>query len=212
MATRAASLDQRVQFLRRGPGGYVPVGAWQWARYEFERGALVTIGSINFRGRSGRLTVRRCTQTESLRDSDICDMNGERFIITVRRTSMSELDDLQLEIESAPGPLLYETEMERSGEVIIIRRPRANQPALEAQVRARVTGYAPDELVGGINQGDSKVIALAADLEAGGITLPLKTGVDKVIIRGRTRTIEAVDDNTHTFAGELLAYVLTVRG
>lgn len=43
-------------------------------------------------------------------------------------------------------------------------------------VRARIVGYQPQELVAGIVQGDRKAILLVADLEAGGLTLPLRKG------------------------------------
>ncbi|KNY21795.1 hypothetical protein AKJ13_15515 [Methylobacterium sp. ARG-1] len=83
----------------------------------------------------------------------------------------------------------------------------------EIDVRAIVTGYAPSELVGGINQGDSRVILLAADVAAGGFPAPIETGgLDTVWINGLQRTFKSVDDNTHRIAGVLLAYDCTVRG
>ena len=59
--------------------------------------------------------------------------------------------------------------------------------------RARVTGFAPSELIAGIVQGDRKVI-LKVDAAIAAI-LPLTTA-DKIVVRGRECGIKAVDNNT----------------
>ncbi|WCS27792.1 hypothetical protein LOK46_13510 [Methylobacterium sp. NMS14P] len=213
----AGTLNQRIQFLRRGAGGFAAIGPVQWGRLEFERALTVNVVGVTLQGRGGKLTVRACDLTRGLKVGDRCELDGDVFTITIRKAPEVDLDDVHLEIESAPTPALYAEEIDRRGEVIKLQRRRANSNpvAYEPQidVRAIVTGYAPSELVGGITQGDSRVILLAADLVAGGFPLPIQTGgLDSVVIGGRQRTFRMVDDNSHRVAGALLAYDCTVRG
>jgi hypothetical protein len=110
----------------------------------------------------------------------------------------------------------YRRALDAAGETVAIRRYAADvagphRPWFEVEVSARVTGYGPDELIGGIVQGDRKLIVLADDLIARQFPLPLRKG-DKAIIRGRECNIEAPDDNTRRVQGVLIAYELQVRG
>jgi len=80
-------------------------------------------------------------------------------------------------------------------------------------IRARPVDFNPDELVGGIVQGDRNVIVLAEDVINAGVPLPLATGANtKMVIRGRELTIKAIDDNTRRLGGELIAYEMQVGG
>lgn len=108
----------------------------------------------------------------------------------------------------------YLSEMRRVGEMVTIRRyygtgsPRSKY---EKACLARVNAYAADELIGGIVQGDQKVILLAEDMETGAVTLPLLIS-DKVVVRGRELQIVSIDANTRRVAGVLCAYEMQVRG
>lgn len=86
-----------------------------------------------------------------------------------------------------------------------------NRPRFDAEVRARITGYAPDELVGTITQGDRKVIFLAEDLIAAHFPTPITTS-DKVVEDGKELAIIAPDKSTREVQGVLIAYEMTVRG
>lgn len=100
------------------------------------------------------------------------------------------------------------------GEWVTIRRftgAGANRPKFDLEVRARVMEYSPAELVGGIIQGDRKLIVLAQDLTDGGFTLPLRKG-DKAVVRGKELNVEGADDSTRRAAGELIAIDVQVRG
>lgn len=99
------------------------------------------------------------------------------------------------------------------GEIITLRRIVAGGAPIEAEVRARVTGYQPAELVGGIKQGDRRVIVLAEDVEATGFPTPFSTGgSDKTVVGGKALNIEVVDDSTRRVGGALIAYDITARG
>lgn len=103
------------------------------------------------------------------------------------------------------------------GEDIIIRRYSGpagpgGRSKTDVVARARVVGYQPRELVGGIVQGDRKVIVL---VDALGDLLPLVDGAssnDKVVVRGDELGIIAVDDSTRRIGGTLIALELQVRG
>jgi hypothetical protein len=77
--------------------------------------------------------------------------------------------------------------------------------------RARVTGYAPEALVGNVIQGDRRAIVYSADLDGVGFTQPV-TNDDKLVVRGKELQIVAVDDSTRRVDDVLIAYELQVRG
>ncbi|MER8615971.1 hypothetical protein NKG99_03820 [Mesorhizobium sp. M1409] len=87
----------------------------------------------------------------------------------------------------------------------------ADRPFDDTPVLARVVGYEPHELVGGIIQGDRKLIVFGPDLEDAGFELPVRKN-DKAVIRGVEINIEAPDDNTRRVAGVLIAIEMRVRG
>lgn len=109
---------------------------------------------------------------------------------------------------------MYLRAMESHGETVLLRRVNPSPAApTEVSVRARITGYAPHELVGGINQGDRKIIILAEDVEASGFPLPLRgNSIDKVVFRGKTPGIITVDDSTRRIGDTLIAYEIRATG
>lgn len=110
----------------------------------------------------------------------------------------------------------YRRMIEAHGETVMIRRysPASGgvgRPKFDSTVRARVTGYAPDELVGSIVQGDRKVIVLVEDLIEQQFALPILAS-DKIMVRGKELAIIAPDDSTRRIGPALIAYELTARG
>jgi hypothetical protein len=108
----------------------------------------------------------------------------------------------------------YRRALRQHGEPVLYRRytgSGANRPMMNWEVRAWVQGYAANELIGGIVQGDRKVILLAEDVHKAQIGLPLSTG-DKLVVRGRELAIGVVDDSTHRDGTELVAFELKVTG
>ena len=108
------------------------------------------------------------------------------------------------------------------GEDVILRRISGSGPSatsIEEVCRAVGRGYPPEELVGGIAQGDSQVILSPSEIRVSGwpdlggspsgtASLPRKG--DKLIVQGRVRTIEAAAPIQ--VAGELVRIDLQVRG
>lgn len=90
--------------------------------------------------------------------------------------------------------------IDRIGETVVVRRASTADVTTKAVVR----GYGPDELVGGIQQGDKKVI-----ISEVGLTTALKVQ-DKIVIDGRATTIQAVEKRK--INDDVAMYVLQVRG
>lgn len=100
-------------------------------------------------------------------------------------------------------------------ESVIIRRYTGsgpNRPRFDALARARVVGFEPKELIGGIVQGDRKAIVYADDLIDAGLALPVLTTDKCVLPNGKELAIVAADGDTRKVAGVLIAYELAVRG
>ncbi len=105
----------------------------------------------------------------------------------------------------------YRRQMQKAGTVVLRRvAGAALSTVAEVTLRARVTGYEPREMVGDVQQGDRRVIALAEDI--GDFPAPIKVGVDRIVIDGTVTTIRAVDDQTRRVGGVLIAYEIRVRG
>lgn len=97
------------------------------------------------------------------------------------------------------------------GRDIIIRRwsgPADARVKTEITTRARVMGYAPEKVVGAVQLGDRKVIALADSLSS---LLPLLDS-DKVVIDGAEFGIRFIDDQTRRIAGVLVALEIQITG
>jgi hypothetical protein len=108
----------------------------------------------------------------------------------------------------------YITAMDAAGETIVIRRytgTGTTRVPHDTNVRARVVGYAANELVGTIQQGDRKVIVLVQDLIDAGFSLPV-TANDKIVLRGTMIAVISVDDSTRRIRDTLVAYEIQARG
>jgi hypothetical protein len=93
-----------------------------------------------------------------------------------------------------------------AGETITLRR--IGTPNTDISVRAKARGYAPEELVGGINQQDREIRVLAEDVT---FDPALKPG-DKVVLHGRVMNIDAVDASTGRAGSDLVFYIVRARG
>ncbi len=108
----------------------------------------------------------------------------------------------------------YRRAIARYGEPVVFRRftgAGSNRPQFNAEIRARVTGYEPKDLIGGIQQGDRRVLVLVADVLERQIAMPITTS-DFIVVRGRQCAIFSLDDSTHRDGTELIALEMGVRG
>jgi hypothetical protein len=213
MSLSASQYDKVVQFRRRvagpdepaasGPtlrGGFADYGPLTWANFREGRPRPGRVAGFEVGLRGGTLTVRQGSTTATTNDQVVIE--GIAFLID---SVMASNGDLLMEVTEAIDADSYGRMAEQKGEVVVLRRP--GTPSVEAVTRAIVTGYAPEELVSGVNQGLTKVIAMHQDLVDQGFPVPPIHG-DWVIIRGSRRFVENVDPNTHRFAGEIAAYEL----
>lgn len=107
----------------------------------------------------------------------------------------------------------YRRTIARQGEAVVFRRftgSGPNRPELNVEIRGRVTGYEPKDMIAGIQQGDRKVLVLAEDLILKNIRSV--TNSDFLVVRGRQCAIFSIDDSTHRIGADLVAYELGVRG
>lgn len=217
----AGSLSSRVTFKQRAAapttagtirGGFTGRTLTAWASFsDSGRATPITLGDLTMSGRSGTLVVRDSSSNGEFATPDHrVVINGSDFEIIG-----SEWDDgaIKLSVITVPSRDTFHRECEQKGEVVTLRRVNPTGPATEITARALVTGYLPEELVGGINQADRKVYLSVEDLESKGFPLPLKSGsTDSLMVRGRKMTIQDIDDSTLRIAGQLIAYRLRVTG
>ena len=99
--------------------------------------------------------------------------------------------------------------IDRYGEQVTLRRLTHGIP-FDVTVKARVQGYSPDELVGGIAQGDRMVIISNREIAERQWPGPPKQG-DQIIIRGKTATLQAAAA-TVVVGGVTVMHTMQVRG
>lgn len=110
---------------------------------------------------------------------------------------------------------IYKRLLRLYGETVYFRRYAGTgqvRTSTDYPVKARIREYRPDELIGGIVQGQRDVIALAEDVENSGFPLPFVATVDYVVIRGAQIIIASVDDNTCRIGDTLIAYEIRAGG
>lgn len=108
----------------------------------------------------------------------------------------------------------YRRAMDRVGETILIRRFSGTGPArpkVDVSVRARISEYQPDELIGGIEQARRRAIVLHDDLIKAGFALPI-TNSDFAVVQGKQHAIRVPDNMTRRVAGVTIAYELQIIG
>ncbi|PZQ19336.1 MAG: hypothetical protein DI565_00655 [Ancylobacter novellus] len=115
----------------------------------------------------------------------------------------------------------YARDIGTVGEIVGLRRETADSAIEVGNLRARVTGFRPEELASGVDQGARKVILLAEDVERavalglwpateGGGPAIVKN--DRIVVRGAPLNVEAIDDSTRRLGGVLMAYEITATG
>ncbi len=75
-----------------------------------------------------------------------------------------------------------------------------NHTTVTKDVKAVVSGYKPEELVGGITAGSRKIIVSALALSAAGYAVPVVKG-DYVISLGKEMIVETVDLDHREYLG-----------
>lgn len=216
----AGRLNRKITVRKRAPmtntpgtlrGGFVDFGT-EWGAYDEGRPAPVTMFDLALTGKSATLSVRDSAFSRAINTDSRVVIDGEEFEVTAILPQDRANGIVKMALLSTPSLAMVARELEQRGEEVTVRRPSSTGPAVEVTARARVTGYTPEETVGGVTQADRKVTLSAEDLQRKGFPLPLKRGVDKLVVRGRLMTIDEVDDSTFTVAGQILAYRIRATG
>ena len=108
-----------------------------------------------------------------------------------------------------PTVASVEADIEREGEPVELLRNLPGGASLTASLKAFVRGFKPDELTGGIVQGDRAVTIAPRKLQAEGWPdAPRKP--DQVTIAGRTATVQNCE--TRRLRGVPCMHIVQVRG
>ena len=104
-----------------------------------------------------------------------------------------------------------ENVLSRNGETITLRRLTGRGFWIDVQCRARVNDYSPDEMQGGIEQGDQKVVLSNAEITAAQWPGPPRIG-DVILRNGGTLTAVVRAVSSNTLDNIVVRHNLTVRG
>jgi len=86
-------------------------------------------------------------------------------------------------------------QLAKNGQTVKLRDKSASNGDNDKPVRAFVRGYQPEELSGGIQQGDSTMILSPTGLAASGFVGPLKR-LDRVTVAGKIQIIQVANPVT----------------
>lgn len=105
----------------------------------------------------------------------------------------------------------YARLISRHGRVVELQRRQANAAPLTVRnVRARIRGFTPEEISGGFDVGQRKILILAEDVPES--FRPLRQN-DRVIVDGDVWAFPSrPDDQTHRDGDVLLAYDCVAAG
>lgn len=103
----------------------------------------------------------------------------------------------------------------RYGQIVILRRlTMAGTAAIafDAEIRAKIRAYQPEELVGLITQADREAVIAAIDLLALQWPVPPREGAnaDRLVLDGKVGVVQAVEPRA-SFSGEVAMYAIRVR-
>lgn len=224
MSVPAGLLNKRVKLLRRPAmptsltgvrGEFEPFedAGDHWAGYRPRGTTDVRIGGLTLAAVTGVLTVRDNPTTRMLGPASRVEIDGDMFEILGEQ--MAEVRDgaLRFDVRSAPTKARYAREMDTKGDAVVVRRVLTGGATQDGIARAMVEGYQPNEIAGGIQYGERRVILFANDLIEQNWPVPPRVN-DRILIQGGTRSLNilTVDDETHRFAGELFAYEIRAAG
>ena len=98
------------------------------------------------------------------------------------------------------------------GRALTLRRYSSAMVATDVAVKGVVRGYAADEMVGAIQQGDREVRISNAEIAAAAWPGPPRAGenADRIVIDGQERIVMAVDPRY--IGADPALYIMQVRG
>lgn len=88
---------------------------------------------------------------------------------------------------------MLDRQIARHGQSLELRRIVASQPDLTQAARGFVRGYKPDEIGGGIIQGDSLVVVSPSTIAGTAFEASPPDRLDQVFTTGRLRNVESAE-------------------
>lgn len=106
---------------------------------------------------------------------------------------------------------MLDRQVQQHGQAVKLERLVANQPSIEKDgLRGFVRGYKPDEIGGGIVQGDTLVVLSPTAIAGSAFEADLPRRLDRVFTTGRRRTVESAEA---VYMNDVLVRInLQVRG
>ena len=105
---------------------------------------------------------------------------------------------------------MLDRQIAQHGQTVKLVRLVPNGTAIEATVKGFVRGYRPDELAGGIQQGDSSIVLSPTQLAATAFASAPVRANDKAETNGRRRNVQMADP---VYINDVLVRInLQVRG
>ena len=101
-------------------------------------------------------------------------------------------------------------DIRQNGTMVLLRRPAPQGLHFDLPCMAMVRAFQPNELVGGIEQGDRRVVISNAEIAGRIWPGPPKQG-DQIVIDGRTTTLRAAAE-TIRVGDFIVKHVMQVRG
>lgn len=222
MSVAAGMLNRRVTVYRRAPmpasgtlrGGFLPAGREHWAGYRPRSATEFRIGGMQFHGETGVVTLRDNPETRGLVHHDRVSIDGRMFEIVGQQHGEIVDGILRFDVRTAVTAQSYEEQLNGPrAQVVTLRRVQVGGGFATARARAIVAGYQPEEIAGGIQFGERRVLLSARDLVPANWSPRISVN-DKILQHGDTRSLNvlAFDDETHRIGGELMMYEIRASG
>jgi hypothetical protein len=196
-------------------GGFAPIGE-EWAGYRPRGSTENRLGGMVFMVETGVVTLRDDPLTQDIRHGDRIELNGKTFEVVGQQFSEWVDGIVRFDVRTAITEKSYEEQLNGDkAQIIVIRRIQVGGGFLTARARAIVAGYQPNEIAGGIQVGDRRVMMSAIDLNGSELFNPPRPTVnDKIQQHSETRQLNilSVDDETHRIGGQLMLYEIRASG
>lgn len=102
--------------------------------------------------------------------------------------------------------------LDKDGESVAIRRLTGPGIFFEVITKARIMDYSPDEMVGGIVQGDRKMIVANRDMENAQWPFPVRVGDQVILLDQNNATAMVRAAYPSSVNGQIVRHTLQIRG
>lgn len=193
-------------------GGYTELG-WEWGAYKPRSATEFRIGGMQFSAETGVVTLRDNPLVREISLHDRLGFDGKTFEVLTGQLGEPGEGTLRFDVRTAVTAQSYEDQLNGPRAQIVKVSRVTSGGTVVGRARAIVAGYQPEEIAGGIQYGEKRVLLSAQDLIALNWPVPPRAN-DKILQHGDTRQLNilSVDDETHRIGGEVLLYEIRASG